>query len=268
MARITVNRINGMFLGGLRYIFDTVLSFGNAIFFMGEVFASILRGKIRVKELVKQVYEQGAQSVGIIALTSLATGMVLALQGYVILVRFGAKEYVAQLVVLSLVRELSPVLSSIVFSGKSGARMSAELGSMKVDDQILATRTLGVGPVEYFAVPRVIACFIVLPLLVVISEVLGVLGGFLIGTLEAKMAAAFYWQRTITSIAFVDFFSGIIKTVFFSLLIGFVCCYQGFQTKGGSLGVGQYTTRAVAMCYILVIISNFVLTKVILAVWG
>ena len=94
------------------------------------------------------------------------------------------------------------------------------------------------------------------------------LGGYLIGTLQANMAGAFYWQRTITSIAFVDFFSGIIKTVFFSFIIGFVCCYQGFQSKGGSLGVGRYTTRAVAMCYILVIICNFVLTKVILAFWG
>lgn len=255
-------------MNGARYVFEYILGIGAAIVFIGEVLSNILHGKIRIKELIKQVYEQGAQSVGIIALTSLATGMVLALQGYVILVRFGAKEYVAQLVSLSLVRELSPVLSSIVFSGKSGARISAELGSMKVNDQILATRTLGVDPVEYFAVPRVIACFIVLPLLVVISEAIGVFGGYLIGIFEAKMAAAFYWQRTITSIAFVDFFSGIIKTIFFSLLIGFVCCYQGFQTKGGSLGVGQYTTRAVAMCYILVIISNFVLTKVILAVWG
>jgi len=169
---------------------------------------------------------------------------------------------------LSLVRELSPILSSIVFSGKAGARISAELGSMKVNDQILATRTLGVDPMEYFVVPRILACFIVLPLLVVISEAIGVFGGFLIGTIDAKMAGAFYWQHTISSIAYVDFFSGIIKTVFFSFIIGFVCCYQGFQTKGGSLGVGRYTTKAVAYCYILVIISNFVLTKVILALWG
>lgn len=263
-----LDKIRNFSLGAIKYLFELILSVGNAVLFAGEVLSNVLKGKIRFKELIKQVYEQGAQSVGIIVLTSLATGMVLGLQGYVILVRFAAKEYVAQLVVLSLVRELSPVLSSIVFSGKSGARMSAELASMKVNEQILATRTLGVDPVEYFAVPRVIACIIALPLLVVISEVIGVLGGYLIGTLEAKMAAAYYWQRTISSIAFVDFFSGIIKTVFFSFIVGLVCCYQGFQTKGGSLGVGQYTTRAVEMCYILIIISNFVLTKIILAVWG
>jgi phospholipid/cholesterol/gamma-HCH transport system permease protein len=268
MPDFNTHKTKSIFLNVAIYLVGFFASIGAAIFFIAEVFGYILRGKIRFRELVRQVYEQGAQSVGIIALTSIATGMVLALQGYVILVRFGAKEYVAQLVSLSLVRELSPVLSSIVFSGKSGARMSAELGSMKVNDQILATRTLGVDPVEYFVVPRVVSCFIVLPLLVVFSEVIGILGGFLIGTLQAHIAPAFYWQRTITSIAFVDFFSGIIKTVFFSFLIGFVCCYQGFQTKGGSLGVGQYTTRAVAMCYILVVLSNFVLTKVILAVWG
>ncbi|MDP3143697.1 MAG: ABC transporter permease [Candidatus Omnitrophota bacterium] len=261
-------KAKNFFTAAFRMIFESILALGNALFFTAEVFSNIFRGKIRFKELIKQIYEQGTQSVGIIALTSAATGMVLALQGYTILVRFGAKEYVANLVVLSLVRELSPVLSSIVFSGKAGARISAELGSMKVNDQVLATRTLGVDPVEYFIVPRVMACLIVLPLLVVISEVIGVLGGYLIGTVDAKMAGVFYWQHTITSIAFVDFFSGIIKTIFFSLLIGLVCCYQGFQTKGGSLGVGQYTTRAVALCYILVIISNFVLTKLILAFWG
>jgi len=265
---MNINQVKNLFLKLVRYIFELTLSLGNAIFFIGEVLGNVFRGKIRLKELVKQIYELGFQSVGIIVLTSLATGMVLGLQGYIILVRFGAKEYVADMVALSLVRELSPVLSSIVFSGKAGARISAEIGSMKVNDQILATRTLGVDPVEYFVVPRVVACFIVLPLLVVISEAIGVLGGYLIGTLQANVAGVFYWQHTINSIAFVDFFSGIIKTIFFSLIIGFVCCYQGFKTTGGSLGVGQYTTRAVALCYILVILSNFVLTKVILALWG
>ncbi|MFZ5800872.1 MAG: MlaE family ABC transporter permease [Candidatus Omnitrophota bacterium] len=254
--------------GIIGYLYSVVLGVGNAVFFFFEVFGIVLRGKVRFRELIKQVYEQGVQSVGIVALTSLATGMVLALQGHVILVRFAAKEYVSHLVVLSLVRELSPVLSSIVFSGKSGARIAAELGSMKVNDQILATRTLGVDPVEYFAVPRVLACLIALPLLVVISEVIGVFGGFLISTIEGNLPGVTYWRHTIETVAFVDFFSGLIKTVFFSLLIGLVCCYQGFKTSGGSLGVGQYTTRAVALCYILVIISNFVLTKVILAVWG
>lgn len=250
------------------YMISVVSDIGSALVFFIEVMERVFTGKIRLRELILQIYEQGTQSVGIIVLISLATGMVLALQGYVILGRFGAKEYVAQLVALSLVRELSPILGSIVFSGKAGARISAELGTMSVNDQILATRTLGVDPIDYLVVSRILACIIVLPLLIVISEIVGISGGFIIGVYSANISAAFYLRRSIEAIAFVDFFSGLIKTVCFSAIIGWVCCYQGFSTKGGSLGVGQYTTKAVALCYILIIVANFILTKIILSVWG
>ncbi len=139
---------------------------------------------------------------------------------------------------------------------------------MSVNDQILATRTLGVDPIEYLAVSRILACILVLPLLIVISEVVGIFGGFIMGVSSAKISAAYYLRRSIEAIAFVDFFSGLIKTVCFSAIIGWICCYQGFSTKGGSLGVGQYTTKAVALCYIFIIVANFVLTKIILSVWG
>ncbi len=250
------------------YLLSIITGTGNGVMFLFEVLERIFRGKVRFKELMVQIYEQGSQSLAIIMLISVATGMVLALQGYAVLIRFGAKEYVAQLVALSLVRELSPILGSIVFSGKAGARISAELGAMKVNEQILATRTLGVDPVEYLAVSRILACVIVLPLLIVVSEVVGIFGGFLMGVFSAKIPAAYYLRRSIEAIAYVDFFSGMIKTLCFSLIIGWVCCYQGFQTKGGSLGVGQYTTKAVALCYILIIVANFILTKIILSVWG
>ncbi len=250
------------------YVLYSVRGMGSALLFFCEVLERIFKGKVRFNELVKQIYEQGSQSVGIIMLISFATGMVLALQGYVVLGRFGAKEYVAQLVALSLVRELSPILGSIVFSGKAGARISAELGTMSVNDQILATRTLGVDPIDYLVVNRILACILVLPLLIVISEVVGIFGGFIMGVFSAKISAAYYLRRSIEAIAFVDFFSGLIKSVCFSIIIGWVCCYQGFSTKGGSLGVGQYTTKAVALCYILIIVANFILTKIILSVWG
>lgn len=250
------------------YLLSLVNGMGSAVLFFCQVLQRIFTGKVRFKELIVQIYEQGSQSVGIIVLISVATGMVLALQGYVVLARFGAKEYVAQLVSLTLVRELSPILGSIVFSGKAGARISAELGTMSVNDQILATRTLGVDPIEYLAVSRILACILVLPLLIVISEIVGVFGGFVMGVYSTKISAAYYLRRSIEAITFVDFFSGLIKTVCFSAIIGWICCYQGFATKGGSLGVGQYTTRAVAFCYISIIVANFILTKIILSVWG
>ena len=252
----------------LKPMSEFVAGTGEAIFFLGNVLGNIIRGRIRWSEVFKQAYEQGVQSVLIVAMASFASGAVLALQGYVMLSRFGTKEYVAQLVILSLVRELSPVFTAFIFSGKAGARMAAELGTMNVNDQILATRTLGVDPVEYLVVPRMVSAFLVLPGLVIFSELVGFLGGYCIGVLDGAIPSATYIYQTLRWLRFVDFFSGLIKTLFFGLIIGWVSCYQGFKTEGGSLGVGRYTTKAVALSYMLVVISNTVLTKVILTFWG
>ena len=251
----------------LNYFLDIFVGLGNAIFFLGEVLALILKGRIRFQEVMKQIYEQGLQSVIIIALSSFASGSVLAMQGHVMLSRFGAKEYVAQLVALSLVRELSPVFSSFIFSGKAGAKMAAELAAMNVNNQITATRTLGVDPIEFLVVPRMVACFFVLPLLVVFSEVVGIFGGYLISLFE-NIPGSFYITQTLKAIRYEDFFGGFIKTFFFAGLIGWICCYQGFFASGGSLGVGKYTTKAVAFSYIFVVLSNVILTKIILTIWG
>ncbi len=250
------------------YLTGLVASAGEALFFLLDAVGVVLRGKIRWSEVFKQVYIQGVQSVVIIALTSMATGAVLALQSYVMLSRFGAKEAVAQLVALSLVRELSPVFSSFIFSGKVGARIAAELGTMKVNDQITATRAMGVDPMEFLVAPRILASLLVLPGLVVFSEILGVWGGYLIGVYNAGIPSSTYIHQTIYAVGFVDFFSGFAKTFFFALLISWIACYQGFKTSGGSLGVGQYTTKAVALSYILVVVTNVILTKIILALWG
>jgi phospholipid/cholesterol/gamma-HCH transport system permease protein len=241
---------------------------GNALWFLGEICLCILKGRIRFGSVLKQIYAQGLQSVLIIAMTSVASGMVLALQGYVAMVRFGAKEYIAHLVALSLVRELGPVFTALVFSGKAGAQITAELGTMNVNDQVLATRTLGVDPIEFLVVPRFIACLLVLPILTILSEIVGIAGGYLIGVTEAKIQGAFYINQTIKAIRYVDFFSGFMKVGVFSFLIAWICCFQGFSTKGGSLGVGQFTTKAVALSYIFIIVSNTVLTKIILTFWG
>jgi phospholipid/cholesterol/gamma-HCH transport system permease protein len=252
----------------VRFIVTGVAGLGDALCFLAEVVMNILRGRIRHGEVLRQMYEQGAQSVVIIALTSMASGAVLALQGAATLSRFGAKEYIAQLVAWSLVREMSPVFAAIIFSAKAGARVTAELGTMNVNDQMLATRSLGVDPVEYLIVPRVIACFLVLPILTVVSEIVGIAGGYLVGIYEARIPSAYYISQTLKAIRYVDFFSGFIKVFFFAVLIGWICCYQGYSTRGGSLGVGKYTTKAVAYSIIIVILSNTILTKILLMFWG
>jgi len=249
-------------------IFLSLGQMGDAIYFLMDVVRNILKGRVRFREVLKQSYEQGLQSVVIVALTSFASGAVLALQGHVVLSRLGAKEYIAQLVALSLLREMSPVFTAIIFSAKAGARITAELGTMSVNDQILATRTMGVDPMEFLVVPRILACFLVLPILTLVSEIVGILGGFFVGVFQANIPGVFYINQTINAVHFIDFFSGFVKIFFFAILIGWICCYEGFYTKGGSLGVGHYTTKAVALAYIFVVVSNTVLTKIILTFWG
>ena len=247
---------------------DSVASLGRGACFLGEALGCVFRGVVRWGEVFKQVFDQGVRSLLIVMLVSFASGAVLAMQGRVMMERFGAKEFIAQLVALSLVRELSPVFTALVFSGKSGAGMAAELGTMSVNSQIMATRTMGVDPVEFLVVPRLLATLIVLPILVVISELVGIFGGYVIGVHEANVPSIYYVNQTIQCLSFVDFFTGFVKVFFFAILIGWTCCYKGFFTSGGSLGVGRYTTEAVAMCYVGVIVSNTVLTKVILTFWG
>ncbi|MFC1593776.1 MlaE family ABC transporter permease [Candidatus Omnitrophota bacterium] len=241
---------------------------GQICFFSLDTFSLIFRGKIRIRDTVRQMYEVGVEAFPIISIASLATGMVMAVQAAVILARFGARQYIATFVGLALVRELSPVLGSIIFVGKSGAKISAEIGAMNVNEQLLATRTLGIDPMYFFTTSRVIACMIMLPILVCWSEIIGIAGGMLIAVLQEHMPVQSYVNHTLRSLRLVDFAGGMIKTLFFSIFIGLICCFKGFQTRGGSTGVGRFTTEAVALSTIIIIISNFILTKLILTIWG
>ncbi len=252
---------------GKKFIYFLEAS-GQIIFFIYECFVLIFRKKVRPREIINQIYELGVTSFAIVSITALATGMVLAVQGAVVLTRFGASEYIAKLVALSLVRELGPVLTSLIFIGKSGAKISAELGAMSVNEQILATRALGIDPLDLFGLSRILACIIALPLLVFWCEVLGVFGAMVITVLQENISAISFLNQTFDSLRMVDFVGGMAKTVVFSFLIGIVCCFKGFRTSGGSLGVGKFTTEAVALSSILVIISNFLLTKIIINFWG
>lgn len=251
-----------------RVFFNSSAAIGRWIFFLADAFGCVLRGRFRWKEVFRQVYEQGLQSLLIVMAAAFASGAVLALQGQVMMERFGAREFIAQLVSLSLVRELGPIFTALVFSGKAGAGMAAELATMGVNNQILAVRALGVDPLEFLVVPRMMACLMVLPVLVVIAELVGIFGGYVIAVTQTGIPGVYYLNQTFHSIGFVDFFGGFLKTFVFALLIGWICCFQGFFASGGALGVGRATTRAVALCYIGVIVINTVLTKVILVFWN
>jgi phospholipid/cholesterol/gamma-HCH transport system permease protein len=216
------------------------------------------------RDVLRSLDSIGARSFWIVALTALFTGLVLSLQTGVGLKRFGSSQYVGYIVALAIVRELGPVLTSLIVGGRVAGGIAAELGSMKVTEQIDAIRAMGADPVRKLVLPRVIACVVALPMLTVFSDVLGILGGMVIATTQFALPASYFLQTVILSVRPEDVLSGLSKTVFFGFAIGVIASYEGLQTSGGTVGVGLATTRAVVYSSIAVLISNFFLTKLLI----
>jgi phospholipid/cholesterol/gamma-HCH transport system permease protein len=200
-----------------------------------------------------------------VALTAIFTGMVLALQSYTGFARFSAQSAVANLVVLSVTRELGPVLAGLMVAGRVGAAMAAELGTMRVTDQIDALTTLSTNPMKYLVAPRLLAGIIALQLLVVIADLLGVLGGFIVSTLKLGFNFNSYLTNTVNFVQFDDVMSGLTKAAVFGFLIALMGCYQGYNSKGGAQGVGTATTLAVVTASILILAFDYVLTEMFFA---
>ena len=185
----------------------------------------------------------------------------MALQFGYGLERFGGKYYVPKVVALSLVRELGPVFTSLMLAGRIGAGITAEIGSMNVTQQIDAIRALGTSPIKKIVIPRVLGCLIVLPLLTVIANFIGIMGSLVICNLELGLDPLFFYQKVIYTVTLTDFVVGVAKTLFFAAFISLVGCYYGMRTTGGTQGVGVATTRSVVTSSIMIVISDFVLTK-------
>ena len=215
--------------------------------------------------VLDQLYQLGVLSVGIATVTAMFTGMVLALQTSYSLAAYGAKFFVGDIVALSLVRELGPVLTSLMVGGRVGAGITAEIGTMNVTEQIDAIRAMASSPVRKLVVPKVIAIVIMLPVLVVLSDFVGIMGGLLMAVTSLNQPAAFYMQHVIKAIHPEDILSGLGKTVVFALLIGFIACYKGLTATGGADGVGRATTETVVAASLSILISDFFLTKLFLA---
>jgi phospholipid/cholesterol/gamma-HCH transport system permease protein len=246
---------------------------GSAIEFLGGVGTLAIRTVARAfrrpfpfQATMYQVQELGLKSLTIAVITALAVGMVMALQFAFGLSRFGAKGFVGPVVAISLVRELGPVLTALMVGGRIASGMAAELGSMKVTEQVDAILALGADPICKLVVPRVIATVLILPLLVVMADVLGILGGLLISLVELDVTATYYMNSVLSAVKMTDFASGVSKSVFFAFFIAIIACYQGLTTAGGTEGVGQSTTRSVVLASTLVLISDFFLTKLFLVI--
>ncbi len=236
--------------------------FLGGVYFLTKDFCSEIRTKPFYPFLViEQMYQIGIRSLSLVCATALSTGMVMALQFGFGLERFGGKYYVPKVVALSLIRELGPVFTSLMLAGRIGAGITAEIGSMNVTQQIDAIRALGTSPVKKIVIPRVLACLLVLPMLTVIANFIGIFGSLIIGVTELGLDPYFYYQKVVYAITITDFIVGVTKTLFFAFFISVVGCYYGLRTKGGTQGVGIATTKSVVTSSILIVISDFFLTK-------
>jgi phospholipid/cholesterol/gamma-HCH transport system permease protein len=200
-------------------------------------------------------------SLPVVALTAVFTGMVLALQSYSGFSRFGAESAIANVVVLSITRELGPVLAGLMVAGRIGAAFAAEIGTMRVTDQVDALTTLSTNPMKYLVAPRLLAGTLAMPLLVVIADILGVMGGWIIGTAKLGFGSAGYLNATLSFLQPVDVLSGLAKAAVFGFVVTLMGCYHGYNSKGGAQGVGAATTAAVVSSSILILALDYVLTE-------
>jgi phospholipid/cholesterol/gamma-HCH transport system permease protein len=216
-----------------------------------------------VAEVFRQMVRVGVNSVPVVFLTTLFTGMVLALQSYNGFARFNAESLVGSVVALSLMRELSPVLSALMVTGRVGSSIAAEIGSMRVTEQIDALNALGTEPVQYLVVPRVIASVVMLPLLVVMGDVVGIYGGYFVAVELLGANPITYYESTFERLDLIDFTSGLIKAAVFGLIFSVVACVKGYYTVGGAEGVGRSTTQAVVAASLAILLVDFFLTRLL-----
>ena len=215
------------------------------------------------RQILRQFWEIGYLSLPVIGLTAFFTGMVLALQSYTGFSRFNAESAIASVVVLTMTRELGPVLAGLMISGRIGAAMAAEIGTMRVTEQLDALTTLSTNPQKYLIAPRLIAGITMLPLLVLIADAVGVFGGYIVSVYRLGFNPASYMKQTFDFVEMGDITSGLIKAACFGFIISLMGCYYGFNSNGGAQGVGKATTYAVVSSSILILITNYFLTSLL-----
>ncbi|MES1240466.1 MAG: ABC transporter permease [Acidobacteriota bacterium] len=230
---------------------------------IGRIFVWTPRPPYDVRELFRQMVKVGFNSIPVVFLTAMFTGMVMALQMFTVLRRINAESFVGSGVSLSMVRELAPVLTGLIVSGRAGSAMGAELGTMRVTEQIDALEVMATDPVHYLVVPRVWASAIMLPLLVLMANAVGILGGYLVAVILMGANPVTYTDRTFQFMDLNDLFSGLIKAAAFGFLLAAVGCQQGFHTSGGAEGVGRSTTSAVVVASIAILVADFFLTRLL-----
>jgi phospholipid/cholesterol/gamma-HCH transport system permease protein len=251
-------------LASIGRIFLTFLAhIGRLAIFTGQALAGLVRPPIYLRLIGVQIMRIGYFSLPVVGLTALSTGAVLALQIYLGGNRYGAEAIVPQIVVLGITRELGPVIAGLMVAGRVAAAIAAEIGTMKVTEQIDALTTLATNPVKYLVVPRLVAAVISMPVLTAVGDSIGVFGGYLVATENLGFTGSIYLKNTVDFATRNDIASGLIKAAVFGFIVALMGCYNGFNSRGGAQGVGAATTSAVVSSSILILAADFVLTAVL-----
>ncbi len=236
---------------------------GRLSLFIGQTFIALVQPPVYWRILGQQIMRIGYYSLPVVALTSFFTGGALAIQIYYGGTQFNSEAIVSSIVALGITRELGPVLGGLMVAGRVSASIAAELGTMRVTEQIDALTTLSTSPFKYLVVPRVLAATLCMPVLALVADIIGIFGGFVVGTQSFGFNAAIYVQRTINFLSFDDVSSGLIKAAVFGFIIAIMGCYHGYNSKGGAQGVGHATTNAVVTASILILAANYLMTSLL-----
>ncbi len=248
-----------------RGVLGALQATGALVLFALQGISHLFRPPFYGRLFLRHVIEIGYFSLPVVAMTAIFTGMVLALQTYTGFARFNAEGAVANVVVLSITRELGPVIAGLMVAGRIGASFAAEIGTMRVTDQIDALTTLSTNPMKYLVAPRLLAGTVALPFLVLIADILGVMGGWLIGSAKLGFSSAGYLRATLDFMQTMDVVSGLVKAAVFGFLIALMGCWCGYNSKGGAQGVGAATTSAVVISSILILALDYIITEMFFA---
>ncbi len=247
-------------LGLLRWL-------GEFSLFIGKVLRSAHKPPYHWREIGRQMDDVGTRSFPLVGVAGAAIGVVLAMQTRSTLARFGAEALIPPMIAISVVRELGPVITALMVAGRIGAGFAAELGSMKVTEQIDAMDVAAIDPIKYLVVTRVIACTLMAPILTIYADFLALTGGYIAASFSMETSLRLYLDASLEIIAFADVFPSVAKTAIFGFLIGVVGCFHGFTAEGGTAGVGKSATSSVVISSLLVILANIVLVKLSLALF-
>ncbi len=235
---------------------------GGIFILLMQTLLAVAMPPFRAKQTYEQMVRIGVDSLPIVTLTSFFIGLVIALQSAYQMLKVNAEMYIPSLVAISITREIGPVLTALVVAGRVGASIAAELGSMKVTEQIDALETLAAPPVKYLVAPRFLALFTMLPLLTVYADAIGIFGGYVVSVYKLGLSHGMYVKMTFDPLALKDIFTGLFKSVVFAVIICITACYEGMRVEGGAEGVGAATTRAVVTSFVLIIASDAFFTVI------